>query len=104
VKSKNTTYTPKTSEYTTEWTKEYRMFQTNIESSTGRGILLYVHESLYAEETKMQTQFEENVFVKIKTSNADNMIVENSSKKQQMTDILTVFSWGTLITRISTGT
>jgi hypothetical protein len=65
VKAKNAIYTPKAAKYTIEWTKEYKIFQTNIESSTGRGILLYVHESLYAGETKMQAQFEKkNVFVK----------------------------------------
>jgi hypothetical protein len=51
------------------------MFHRNIDNSTGRGILLYVQKSLYADEIEIQVQFEENVFVKIKVSNADNMLV-----------------------------
>ncbi|XP_061196751.1 uncharacterized protein LOC133205026 [Saccostrea echinata] len=58
-----------------DWTKEYRMFHVNIESSIGRGLLLYVQDSLYAEEAKLSASFEEQLFVKIKINSTDYFLV-----------------------------
>ena len=57
-----------------EWTKQYGMFYLNIDNSVGRGLILYIHQDLTAEVT-MDSQFEENLFVKIKTCNNEHLIV-----------------------------
>ncbi|KAK3089125.1 hypothetical protein FSP39_001036 [Pinctada imbricata] len=89
VKAKNMAYSLRPAELSMDWTKEYNMFHVNIENSEGRGLILYVHNSLLAVEVKMETAFEENLFIKIRTGGNDFILVgliyrspsDNSSEK-----------------------
>ncbi|XP_062579140.1 uncharacterized protein LOC134245717 [Saccostrea cucullata] len=58
-----------------EWSQEYNMFYTNLEGDIGRGIILYVHESLKAEEIKVDSRFCEHLFVKLRTSRNETMLI-----------------------------
>jgi len=65
VKAKNSKTKPSPSEYKMEWSTEYNMFHANLNNNEGRGLIMYVHNSLQASELKMVTNFDENLFVKI---------------------------------------
>ena len=58
-----------------DWTDEYNIFHSNVENDTGRGIILYVHNSLPAEEKKMNTVYEENIFVEIKLAKEQKLLL-----------------------------
>ena len=75
VKAKNSATSLSPAEFTMEWNKGYTLFHTNIENDTGRGLLLYVHESLKVEEIKLATKFQENIFVQIHTNNHDKLLL-----------------------------
>lgn len=75
VKAKNSQYLPNVSEYKMEWCNEYNLLSLNLDNNQGRGLILYVHQSLNAEEVKLETEFEENLFIKIKVNNSDSLLV-----------------------------
>ena len=89
VNAKNSVNVPNPAEYTMDWSNDYNMFHVNIDNCTGRGVLLYIHNSLQAEEVKMTVVFEENLFVKIKANSTECLLVgviyrspsENSKEK-----------------------
>ena len=75
VKAKNNVNIPNPAEYTMDWSEDYNMFHVNIDNCTGRGLLLYVHNSMQVEEVRLTVAFEENLFVKIKVNNTDCLLV-----------------------------
>ena len=75
VKAKNSKTKPSPSEYKMEWSTEYNMFHANLENNEGRGLIMYVHNSLQASELKMVTNFDENLFVKININKNENALV-----------------------------
>ena len=75
VKAKNCSHQPLVSEYNMEWNKDYTLFEKKLGNDNGRGLILYANKALNAEEVKMETKFEENLFVRIKVSYTDSVLV-----------------------------
>jgi len=75
VKAKNSKTKPLPTEYKMEWSNEYNMFHINLENDEGRGLILYVHNSLQASEVKTESNFQENLFVKLEINKHENAIV-----------------------------
>ncbi len=75
VKPKHGRYKTREPEYSLGKGRQYQMFSKNIENDTGRGLLLYVDQDLDATEYEPETQFEENLMVKINLNNADKLLV-----------------------------
>ncbi|KAK3086529.1 hypothetical protein FSP39_019677 [Pinctada imbricata] len=75
VKPKNSANKPNIAEYNLNEVSNFNMFSKNVENDTGRGILLYVNAELEANEIKMDTPFEENLFVNININIHDKMLV-----------------------------
>ena len=51
------------------------MFEKNIDTEEGRGLILYIDNKLEATEIHMETNFQENLFVKIKLNQTDKLLV-----------------------------
>lgn len=91
VKAKNSSRAIQPQEFKLDWIKNYNMFYLNLDNNEGRGLLMYIHEEINAEEVKLETNFEENLFVKIKTSKNESILVgliyrspsENSNEKNE---------------------
>jgi hypothetical protein len=91
VKGKNNRYTHSPGEFSIDMCYEYNLFHRNIDNTKGRGMLLYVHNTLHAEEVKFTKEVEETLFIKLWTSKAENMLVgivyrspsDNSEEKNQ---------------------
>ena len=75
VKPKNSKNILNPAEFNLEWTNEYNMFYTNIDNNIGRGLILYVDKSVHAEEVKLESTFQENIFVKIKTNKQEQILI-----------------------------
>jgi hypothetical protein len=54
-----------------EWCDKDDIFSVNIDNDIGRGVNLYVHKSLI----KMETIFQENLSVRIRTNVRDEMLI-----------------------------
>ncbi|CAG2206460.1 pncA [Mytilus edulis] len=88
VKPKANRYKPSTAEYSIPEVGNYKMFEKNIKSDEGRGLLMYVDSNLEATEITMKTEFQENLFIKVKLNQNDKLLVgliyrtpSNSSKE-----------------------
>ncbi len=75
VKPKNSRYKPTESEFKISDIGDYDLLSTNLDKEIGRGMILYTHSHLEAKQVKMKTQFEENIFARIKLNNTDNLMV-----------------------------
>ena len=75
VKAKNSKFLINPAEFTMDWSNEYDMFCMNIDNDIGRGLLLYTHKSLGATEVRMDTGFQENLFVKVHTNHKETLLV-----------------------------
>ena len=53
----------------------YEMFHKNLDNSTGRGMVLYTHNALKAEEVNLKTQFEEFISVEVDLVNDDKLLI-----------------------------
>jgi hypothetical protein len=53
----------------------YKIFEKNIDTEEGRGLILYVDNKLEAAETHMETNFPEKLLVKIKLNQTDKLLV-----------------------------
>jgi hypothetical protein len=51
------------------------MFEKHIDREEGRGLILYLDNKLEAPEIHMETNFRENLFVKIKLNQTDKLLV-----------------------------
>ena len=51
------------------------MFEKNIDTEEGRDLIIYIDNKLEATETHMETNFQENLFVKIKLNQTDKLLV-----------------------------
>jgi hypothetical protein len=51
------------------------MFEKNIDTEEGRGLILYIDNKLEATEIHMEINFQENLFVKIKLNQTDKLLV-----------------------------
>ncbi len=74
VKPKNSRYKQKESEFKVDDVGDYDIFSQNIDNDQGRGMLLYIHKHLDAKEVKMETEFTENIFARIKLNKNDNLL------------------------------
>lgn len=72
VKPKNYRYEPNISTYKIEG---YTLYQSNIENRIGRGVLLYIHNSLVSSEVQINVEYQECVFADIKLKNRDKLLV-----------------------------
>jgi hypothetical protein len=77
VKPKLNRYKPAIAEFslTEVGTCSYKMFEKNIDTKEGRGLILYINNKLDTTETHMETNFQENLFVKIKLNQTDRLLV-----------------------------
>ena len=75
VKAKNCTTRPLPTEYKLEWSSDYTMFHANLENDVGRGLIMFVHKSLRACEVNLETNFTENLFVKIDINKNEKVLV-----------------------------
>ncbi|CAG2214545.1 unnamed protein product [Mytilus edulis] len=88
VKPKANRYKPSTAEYSIPEVGNYKVFEKNIKSDEGRDLLMYVDSNLEATEITMKTEFQENIFIKVKLNQNDKLLVgliyrtpSNSSKE-----------------------
>ncbi len=97
VKGKNTKFLCNPAEFSLDILNGYNMFYANIDKERGRGLVLYVHSSLQAEEVHFNTEFEETLFIKLKINNSENMLVglvyrspsdNMEEKNKQLRDLL----------------
>ncbi|CAC5374164.1 unnamed protein product [Mytilus coruscus] len=51
------------------------MFEKNLKTDEGRGLLMYVDTNLEATEIQMNTEFQENLFIKIKLNQNDKLLL-----------------------------
>ena len=75
VKNKNNFQNIKTAEYTLDVSNNYNIFQKNVENDSGRGLLMYINKLLDASEEKMNTTFEENLFIRIPLTKQDKLLI-----------------------------
>lgn len=54
---------------------DYQMFSVKFTKQEGRGMIMYIHKSLYATKINMETEFQENVFVNVKLDNHKTLLV-----------------------------
>jgi hypothetical protein len=54
------------------------MFEKHIDREEDRGLILYLDNKLEATEIHMKTNFQENLFVKIKLNQTDKLLVYTS--------------------------
>ena len=63
------------SSYHPEFSLEgYKIFSQNIENQEGRGIIIYIENSLPAEEVNLNTSLKECIFVELKLINKRNLL------------------------------
>jgi hypothetical protein len=53
----------------------YKLYHSNVDKKIGRGILIYINNTLTAQETTMDTKFEENLFIDMKLNNNDRLLI-----------------------------
>ncbi|CAC5371801.1 unnamed protein product [Mytilus coruscus] len=75
VKPKNNRYQPGISEYSLADVSDYKMFGKNLDNDTGRGLLLYIDKQLDASQVQMNAEFQENLFIKIKLNQSDQLLI-----------------------------
>lgn len=75
VKPKNYVYGMNPNEFNLDSIGDYDLFPLNIDNRIGRGMILYIHQTLKAKEVYMETEYNENIFVKIKLNNSDQLLV-----------------------------
>ncbi len=69
----------------------------NLDKEVGRGLVLYMHSSLQADEVHFNTEFEQTLFIKLKINNSENMLYglvyrspydNTEDKNKQLRDLL----------------
>ena len=75
VEPKNSRSLSKPGKYNMEWCNEYSMLSVNLQNDIGRGMIIYIHNSLKAEKITMSTQFQENIFIKVEPNSKEFIIV-----------------------------
>ncbi|XP_060064039.1 uncharacterized protein LOC132544460 [Ylistrum balloti] len=75
VKAKNRVCSLNTSEFSIEGNQNYSIFSKNVENDQGRGILILVNKELDANEVVMSTQFQENLFLQIRTEQNKSILL-----------------------------
>lgn len=74
VKPKNKLCQVGAAEYSLDEVGDYTQF-TSIDPDKGRGMIMYVRNDLSAKPIKLQTPFEENLFVEVKLNANENLTV-----------------------------
>ncbi|VDI14274.1 Hypothetical predicted protein [Mytilus galloprovincialis] len=75
VKPKVNRYKPFKAEYSLPEVGNYKMYEKNLETDEGRGLLLYIDSNLESTEVNMEAQFQENIFIKIKLNQNDKLLI-----------------------------
>jgi hypothetical protein len=75
VKPKLNRYKPAPAEFSLTEVGSYKMFEKHIDREEDRGLILYLDNKLEATEIHMETNFQENLLVKIKLNQTDKLIV-----------------------------
>ena len=78
VKPKLNRYKPALAEFSLTEVGSYKMFEKHIDREEDRGLILYLDNKLEATEIHMKTNFQENLFVKIKLNQTDKLLVHRS--------------------------
>ncbi|VDI01481.1 Hypothetical predicted protein, partial [Mytilus galloprovincialis] len=68
-------YKPSKAEYSLPEVGNYKMYEKNLETDEGRGLLLYIDSNLESTEVNMEAQFQENIFIKIKLNQNDKLLI-----------------------------
>ena len=101
VKPKHFRYQPSIASYSLEG---YKLFHRNVESNTGRGVLMYTHESLVVSEISLFDDYEESIWVEVHLQTNDKLLVgvvyrsnsggcDNNSKLFEMFKSFSCFSY-----------
>ena len=61
-------------EFNLDWINDYEVFHKNIDKEEGRGLIMYIHKTLKAEEIKLDTNFQENMFVKVQINKNEHLL------------------------------
>ena len=72
VKPKNFRYSIQNCELAIE---HYEMYSVNLNNEDGRGVSLYIHESIEATQVDIDTDFVESVWVTIRLVSGDKLLV-----------------------------
>ena len=93
AKPKHCRYQPSIASYSL---KGYKLFNRNIQLSTGRGVLLYVCESLVVSEVNLYEDYEESVWAEVCLQNDDKLLVgvvyrSNSGGHENNTKLFDMF-------------
>ena len=93
VKPKHCRYQPSSASYNLPG---FRLFRRNIESSTGRGVILYIHNSLVASEVQIFEDYEESVWGEIALHGSDRLLIgvvyrSNSGSEENNDKLLSMF-------------
>ncbi|CAG2214542.1 unnamed protein product [Mytilus edulis] len=75
VKPKTNRYKPSTAEYSIPEVGNYKMFEKKIKSDEGGCLLMYVDSNLEATEITIKTEFQENIFIKVKLNQNNKLLV-----------------------------
>ncbi len=75
VKPKHSKYVPTHAEFNLDDVYDYDITPLNISNNVGRGMLLYTCKDLDAKEVTMDTTFSENIFVKVKLTSEDTLLI-----------------------------
>ncbi|CAG2224961.1 unnamed protein product [Mytilus edulis] len=89
VKPKANRYKPSTAEYSIPEVGNYKMFEKNIKSDEGRGLLMYVDSNLEATEITMKTEFQENIFIKVTCT--EDVKSDKTDDNKQKAEILSEY-------------
>ncbi len=97
VKPKNSTNPLIEAEFNLDDIGDYDVTPLNIGNDVGRGMLLYTTKDLDAKEVTMSTQFSENIFLEIKLTSEDSLLVgliyrSDSGTDENNTNLRTLIS------------
>ena len=75
VKPKNSTYKLNPTEFNLDLIGDYDLFTLNLDRTKGRGLILYTHKSVQAKEVTMDSEYDENIFLKIVLNSTDCLLI-----------------------------
>ena len=75
MKPKNAKNIINLQQYNLDLVGDYDMFQANVDSNVGRGLILYIRKTLNASQVSTETEFQKNIFVDIKVGKTDTLLV-----------------------------
>ncbi|XP_069103752.1 uncharacterized protein [Argopecten irradians] len=75
VKPKTRSLNMKPQEFSIEGNTDYCMFDKNIDNNMGRGMILYVNKLLQPKEVRLETNFQENIFIEVPLNVHEKLLI-----------------------------